>query len=129
MMWMRVALAALLFVGFGCRDDESAETAATQQAVKWDPSATDECDLKPIDDRGTLPACAAGKTTERGPGRAYDSLDDASPHELSLPELSSQAETERRRIEANSASLIDCGFAPILDLVQTPDVQPAVVTP
>jgi hypothetical protein len=99
---------ALLLIGCGSSKEESAES--TTQAL-----AGSDCLLVAVDDAGTLPACAAGKSTAAGPGRPFDTLDaGVAPAEMSPQQqaAATAADALSSARNPNSQAAVDQGFAP-----------------
>jgi len=103
--WLFVALVSCVACG-GSRSDESSK----QQSVSGSASAA--CDMVRIDLKGTLPACAAGTSSSRGPGRPFDAVGTPPPPTMSPAEEAAyeaaNALSERRNPAAQSP--LDRGF-------------------
>lgn len=98
--------------------DSAPEEAETSQSLSGSGSGREErgdrCDATPIDSRGTLPACVAGRSTNNGPGRPVGAL-------LTQSELVETVQTDSVAASANalthnrnppSQDPVDRGFPP-----------------
>ena len=109
---LRLLLGPVLLYSLSCGSDESPESShAVARKVG-------ECDLTPIDDRGTLPACAAGKSSPGGPGTPIDWVGSAVPALTQSVESMTEAATIDAARNSDHQSPVDRGFG-----------RPSTVTP
>jgi hypothetical protein len=68
----------------------------------------------PIDSDGTLPACAAGTSTDKGPGKPFDSVADMAVESPSAEQLAAAAVADALAAARNppTQSALDRGFPP-----------------
>ena len=72
-----------------------------------------ECDMTPIDDKGTLPACAAGTSTEEGPGLPYNFTGVISESDVQAGDLATAQQAPMVAPAAQpELDPVDRGFAP-----------------
>ncbi len=116
-MLKQVVLLLALVCACGDSSVEEGETAQSVAGSGGSGSGTqhsgDECDPTPIDAKGTLPACVAGRSNSRGPGRLANAIilpePPASPEAVTSTERATQ--TMKVRNPASQDPL-DRGFAP-----------------
>ncbi len=102
-------LAGLLVATATCSDSEP-ETSSETKAVAAAPPV---CNKTPIDQRGTLPACAAGTPTVAGPGVPDDHTGPKNaPLTLTPGELSAAAAAEQQSALRSPPGVdpVDLGF-------------------
>ena len=117
----RLCLAALLVASAAC-DDSEPETSSETKAVANAPAV---CNKTPIDQRGTLPACAAGTPTVAGPGVPDDHTGPKNaPLTLTAEEISATAAAEQQSALRGPPGVdpVDLGFG-------RPPARPQPVTP
>lgn len=115
-MLKRVMFLALICA---CGASDDVEESESTQAVGSGGSGSgkqrsgDECDPTPIDEKGTLPACVAGRSGSNGPGKAVDAVIVAepppTPEEVEATTRANQLTNARNPTHQDAA---DRGFAP-----------------
>ncbi|MFN0248537.1 MAG: hypothetical protein ACKV2T_16715 [Kofleriaceae bacterium] len=116
---LKYVLAAALLGGCGDSGvDEADNEGTSSQASTGSGSGSglqeraDPCVETPIDSKGTLPACVAGRSTTKGPGRAKGAvLEDVPVPEAAV--LSAADAANRLSVARTASDPADRGFAPL----------------
>lgn len=88
---------------------------AQQQVPTVPGSGSADCELVAIDDAGRLPACAAGTSTAKGPGRPFDTQADVAAaaerlrEDLANAKAADALSNARNPVDENP---VNRGFAP-----------------
>lgn len=112
--WRWAALIMVLFVAGACRGDDAGSSSTGSSALTA--GAGDACDKRPIDHRGTLPACAAGRASRTRPGTPDDHT---GPVKASLlldaSELAAKAVADQIAVERfpPGTDPVELGYPPI----------------
>lgn len=119
-------LASLLAVTGSLSCGASSDEASTSEASQ---AVTDEeeCDLRPIDRKGSLRACAAGKTTVEGPGKPEGFVEPPPPSAEEIAADVAAASRDQEKLQSRDGvgqDPRDLGFPS-----RPVEVQEAVVTP
>ena len=125
---LKKALLVLCLCACGGDDEVSTSSQAVGSGSAGSGSGSglqergDPCDETPIDAKGTLPACVAGRSTGKGPGRIKDTV--LVPEEPPTPEV--EEATRAANAQANArggkpdSKPEDRGFAPLHEDTETP---------
>ncbi len=95
----------VVLVLLGACGEASVEEMESSQSLTGSGSGSggqergDPCDAKPIDSKGTLPACVAGTSTKAGPGRPPNLV---TRPETMTPEMTSAADRANALSEARN---------------------------
>lgn len=102
----RLCLLGLLTIaGCGESDDATGEAPGVSKEMPG-------CDLRPIDSKGTLPACAAGKASAAGPGVPYGqpAVEPLEPPSGADVEAAAEEEALSRARNRPGLDPVDLGF-------------------
>jgi hypothetical protein len=88
------------------------QTPPSSAVARTGSGLAERCDMTPIDDKGTLPACAAGTTTKAGPGLPYNFVGVVRESDVDItPDAMPQAGGITAK-DSTPSDPVDNGFAP-----------------